>query len=695
MTTNTLATLLERITDPGLRAAISSEVERLRSTKDYGLVFERHLPEEVRLLSHPIKRGVKVQERRTESEQTWVVASMKGDRATLVDESGVVTTRATEDLVVIRGFGEAIYPGLKGVGRIERGGDKPFHSVVNGENFYVLETLLYAYEGHVDCIYIDPPYNSGARDWKYNNDYVDGEDVYRHSKWLSFMEKRLKIAKRLLNSEESVLIVTIDEREYLRLGLLLEQIFPEATRQMVTTCIKPSGSTRANEFSRVEEYLFFVMIGNGPGDHVTDMLRKAEPDEAMPITWQGLRRRGSTDWRRSHRPNGFYPIYIKDGSIHSVGEPIPLEAERSTVVPPKRCWAAWPLDPSGAEGRWQITPERLREQLKAGTAGLASADESAGSCSIIYLKSGDLKKISRQEVNVVGRGDDGRIIVENTAAMKRPKTMWVMESHDASAHGTALLSKFIGDRRFPFPKSLYAVEDALRFFVADKPDALILDFFGGSGTTTHAVARLNRQDGGHRRSIVVTNNEVSDEEARSLRKSGHFPGQSEWEALGIFEYITRPRVVAAITGKTPDGQDVAGDYKFVDVFPMAEGFEENVEFFELTYLDRNSVARGKAFEAIAPLLWMRFGASGELIAKVKNPYAMPKGAHYAVLFDISHWQAFAEALRDREDVRFACIVTDSIAQYQQVVAELPPTVEPTMLYEDYLRNFEINTEATA
>lgn len=115
--------------------------------------------------------------------------------------------------------------------------------------------------------------------------------------------------------------------------------------------------------------------------------------------------------------------------------------------------------------------------------------------------------------------------------------------------------------RFPFPKSLYAVEDALRFFVLDKPNAVVLDFFAGSGTTAHAVMRLNRQDGGRRRSIMVTNNEVSDEEARALRGQGYRPGDPEWEALGICEYITKPRIQAAITGQTPSGTPITGDYK--------------------------------------------------------------------------------------------------------------------------------------
>ena len=134
---------------------------------------------------------------------------------------------------------------------MERGGDKPYHVVIKGENHHALEALRFTHAGKVDCIYIDPPYNSGARDWKYNNDYVDENDAYRHSKWLAFMERRLKLAKELLNPDDSVLIVTIDEKEYLRLGLLLEQTFarrqnPDGQRRSSTR----RGATRKDDFSR-------------------------------------------------------------------------------------------------------------------------------------------------------------------------------------------------------------------------------------------------------------------------------------------------------------------------------------------------------------------------------------------------------------------------------------------------------------
>ena len=127
------------------------------------------------------------------------------------DAAGDVRVELVDDLVVVAEFRDPIYPGLRSTGRVERGGDKPFHTVINAENYHALQTLLYTHQGKVDCIYIDPPYNTGAKDWKYNNDYVDGEDLYRHSKWLAFMERRLLLAKHLLNPDDSVLIVTIGD----------------------------------------------------------------------------------------------------------------------------------------------------------------------------------------------------------------------------------------------------------------------------------------------------------------------------------------------------------------------------------------------------------------------------------------------------------------------------------------------------
>jgi len=273
---------------------------------------------------------------------------------------------------------------------------------------------------------------------------------------------------------------------------------------------------------------------------------------------------------------------------------------------------------------------------------------------------------------------------------QRPKRVWHLRSHNAETGGTNVLAKLIPDRRFDYCKSLYAVEDTVRFAVADKRDALVLDFFSGSGTTAHAVMRLNKQDGGRRRSISVTNNEVSVDEHKSLSQKSLRQGDPEWEALGICDYITRPRIQAAITGLTPAGELINGDYKFTDEFPMADGFEENVEFFTLTYLNPQLVELDMAFTSIAPLLWMRAGAQGRRIDERTDTYDVADT--YAVLFELDHSSAFIHAVEQADGLRVAYIVTDDEPQFQAVAAQLPEGIKPVRLYESYLRTFQINTE---
>lgn len=164
-------------------------------------------------------------------------------------------------------------------------------------------------------------------------------------------------------------------------------------------------------------------------------------------------------------------------------------------------------------------------------------------------------------------------------------------------------------------------------------------------------------------------------------------GDRDWEALGIFEHITKPRIEAAILGRTPDGQPVTGEYKFVDEFPMAEGFEENVEFFELTYQDAAAVELDMAFEAVAPLLWLRAGGEGSVIERhAESGFAWVE--RYGVLWDTDRWQAFAGNAPDMATTAF--VVTDSATTFAAVVSELPAGIEPLRLYENYLTTFAIN-----
>lgn len=695
--------------DPQLGADLDREFKALSSRLPFGLNFERHRPEAVELPLRPIRRGDKVRvlpergSNKKGDQRLWLVRRITKDgnrklaELELTDSSeSQKQTVAVDDLIVVAEFKDIIYPGLASTGKVERGNDKPFHTVINGENYHVLKALTYTHRGKVDAIYIDPPYNTGAKDWKYNNDYVEGDDLYRHSKWLAMMERRLLIARELLNPADSVLIVTIDEKEYLRLGLLLEQVFPEGDIQMVTSVMNRAGSQRAGRFSRVEEYIFYVMLGNSQiVPWTSTMLDESGADgsstKKMPTVWFTAVRRGTPSALRGARPNLFYPVYLDDktGRFLGVGEPIAKDVDRSTVPIPKGAVAMWPVHSDGTEQTWRFSAERMREKFEAGTARLGKRDPVTGERSLTYLQPGTLNNIKNGIFIVTGRSEEGALelaMADGAAKSVAPRTVWSLTSHFARDHGSTLLKTLLGEKRFDFPKALYAVEDTLRFVVANKPSAIILDFFSGSGTTAHAVMRLNRQDGGNRQCICVTNNEVAADEQKALRERGLRPGDPDWEKWGICDYITKPRVAAAITGKTPEGEPISGDYKFTDVFPMAEGFEENAEFFTLTYETPVSVSHHIAFSRIAPLLWMRAGCRGRRIDKLPSAGWEVVDA-YGMLTQLDRATPFLKAVSATQGLRVAYIVTDDERRFQALAQRLPQGVEAVRLYESYLTNF--------
>ncbi|PWN04253.1 site-specific DNA-methyltransferase [Nocardioides silvaticus] len=685
---------------------LRTEYDALVDRRAFGLNFERHTPETVELPGRTIRRGDKVHvlpERgknpTAENSRLWrVVAIDRSAGIATVEDTAVQPAETQErpltELVVVAEFRDPIYPGLVSTGKVECGGDKPFHAVINAENYHALQTLLFTHRGRVDCIYIDPPYNTGARDWKYSNDYVESDDLYRHSKWLAFMERRLLLARDLLNPEESVLIVTIDEREQSRLALLLEQVFPEASTSMVTSVISPQGSARPGSFSRVEEYLFVVRIGGSEVQRTgDDMLIEAEKAVDAPV-WFSMIRSG-TDARREDSKNLFYPIFVEESSrrIVDVGDALPLGDARTSVPDRPGLRTIWPIRRDGSEGRWQLSASTFREYARDGFAKVGEKNP-AGNFAIMYIRTGDRARILAGDIERQGTDQFGYAIyrrVGGASSSRIPKSVWNKLSHDAGKQGSMLVSSLLGGRKFPFPKSLYAVEDAIRFFVLDKPEAVVVDFFGGSGTTGHAVMRLNKLDGGRRRSIVVTNNEVSFEEQRALRARGLRPGDEEWDRFGICEWITKPRLKAAITGKTPDGEPVKLDYKFNGEFPMKEGLQENVEFFTLTYEAPLRVSSSREFARVAPLLWMRAGSQGRRIDDVSAGFDVVDT--YGVLADLDQTEPFLKAIAAREaegaEIRMAFVVTDDDRLFTSVCRDLPEHVEAVRLYEAYLRNFEI------
>lgn len=731
--------LIRQIEDKNLRDRLQQEVARLSKQKKFGLVFEDHIPECTPLYGVAVRKGSLVAVKGEDIRDVYFVSTISDGTAVIVNKAtGEKSERPLDTLVAVAQFGEPIFPSLIPIDSVENAPDSNlWHTLIEADNFHALQLLEYLYPKQVDCIYIDPPYNTGARDWKYNNDYVDSSDSYRHSKWLSMMQRRLKIAKRLLNPENSVLIVTIDEKEYLHLGCLLEEMFPEARIQMVSTVINPKGNRRDNEFSRCEEYIYFVYIGaaaiisNG-----TDMLRDVEDEvggnKDKAVRLRALLRQASNHGKRTDRPNLFYPLLFESNSGKFVGHGpvLDIAEDKNSYTPPEGTVAMWPIGANGTELTWNLQPATLMDKHRQHflSFGRWDGEKRTG----YYLSEGQEENFKKGLYNIVEQDQDGAYIIELKSAEDRdvrPMTIWHKKSHSASEYGTTLLNNIFHDRRFSFPKSLYAVRDTLRFFVADKPNALIVDFFAGSGTTLHAVNLLNAEDGGNRRCILVTNNEVSDDEAKALKKQGYQPGDEEWEKLGIARYVTWPRTVCSIKGVDINGDELSGNYgceieKMIEVdgeitdpntgkklrgtfykkakeavYPalsrikMADGFAANAEYFKLGFLDKSSVALGQQFREILPMLWLKAGAVGKrpVLADGELPdMLIPESSNFAVLIDERYFGAFLAEIEARPDIEYVYLVTNSEDAYREMGSRIR-TRNVTQLYRDYIDNFVINS----
>lgn len=686
-----------------LNPELARQIQKYVKDHSYGLVFEHNLPEAVRLYKKQPAIGDTVnilaprgQKETEENSVPWCVKYIDNGIAYL-EHDGEAKDVPLEDICVLVSYRDVIYPGLKEIDRVERGNpEDPYHMVINSENYHALEALTYAYAGKVDCIYIDPPYNGEQKDWKYNNDYVDINDQYKHSKWLAFMERRLKLAKQLLNPKKSVLVVTIDEKEYLRLGLLLEQLFPDANVQMITSVISAKGVVRNGQFSRVEEYIYVLQFGSA---NVQQQLVNMLDDDVKKVAdreieWLGFRRR-APQAKRNSRPNQFYPIYVnnEDGIIQGIGDVVKAGIDRNTVPVPAGCTALWPLSKDGDERLWSLIPEQARINLGKGYLRVKNWNKTKKTGTVYYLASGSISDIENGLTKIIGKNKDGSInakyIEEGTTP---PKKVWNMSTHNAETYGTNVLNQIIGNR-FNYPKSIYAVHDVLKFFVSDNPNALIIDFFSGSGTTLHAVNLLNAEDGGHRRCICVTNNEVSEAEEKKFVADGLRPSDPDWEKYGIANYVTWPRTVCSIEGHDVNGNPLEGDYgkpsKDIDLgysLPKADGFKANAVFCELTYESAWPIRLDNAFNAIAPILWMQAGCQGPIIRKIGKSYLTTD--YYGVLFDYGQASKFCDKVKNTPTIKTVFVVTDDQRRYSNMCKRLPG-IEVHRLYETFLRTFEI------
>lgn len=398
--------------------------------------------------------------------------------------------------------------------------------IIEGDNLQALYLLEKTHKGRIDCIYIDPPYNTGAKDWKYNNDYVAKEDVYRHSKWLSMMQNRLSLARNLL-CDEGVLICAIDENELENVLLLIADVFGG---NYVTDCItivhNPRG-VQGDNFSYVHEYAIFVYRKN----RKIISERTIQDDE---IDWSPLRNWG-TESSRNDAANCFYPILVKNNEIVGFGDDVTsvneFHPQQNEYDSDTGIVAVYPIDKNGIERKWRYARQSVE---------------------------------SIQHLLRVKTLRDGRLDIELGKNYGKQRTVWTDKRFDANQYGTQLINTLVPNNGFDFPKSLYNVYECIKAVVKERQNAIILDFFAGSGTTQHAVNLMNAEDEGQRRCIMVTNNEVSEEEGKSLSSKGYKKGDAEWEALGIAKYITWPRTVCSINGCDINGKPLKGDYGVED-----------------------------------------------------------------------------------------------------------------------------------
>ncbi|MBU0477033.1 site-specific DNA-methyltransferase [bacterium] len=341
--------------------------------------------------------------------------------------------------------------------------EKPQNILIEGDNYHALSVLNYTHKKKIDVIYIDPPYNTGAKDWKYNNNYVDINDLYRHSKWLSMMSKRLWLAKNLLK-EDGVLICTIDENEVNHLGVLLEEIFKGYEIHSITIVHNPRG-VQGNNFSYTHEYAYFI-FRNG-----LKVIGSKQRDEILE---EELRDHGGESLRTDAR-NCFYPILVKNNKIIGFGKVLPKDfhPKYKNVKLKNNITEVWPIDVKGIERKWVFarqTIEEIKDKLFVG-------DKKNG------------------EIDIFRRKDT-----------QKPRTVWTGPRYDASTFGSKIVNE-LTNTSFPFPKSLFNVRDCLECVVKQRKNAIVLDYFAGSGTTGHAVMILNKEDNGNRKFILCTNNE--------------------------------------------------------------------------------------------------------------------------------------------------------------------------------------------
>ena len=463
--------------------------------------------------------------------------------------------------------------------------EKPNNILIEGDNYHSLQVLNYTHKGKVDVIYIDPPYNTGARDWKYNNDYVDSEDGYRHSKWISMMEKRLRLAKNLLK-KDSVIACAIDDYEIFSLLGLFNNL---NLKILGIVCIvnKAEGRNQKKYFTGGFEYTVFVTNGTPKFRG----LKKEEKDSEC--SWVGFHRRNPIE--NPEKSNRWYPIYITKYNKITLNKSLCVHE-------------IFPINSDGKKKIWGWKKDRFEDVVKKDPG---------------FFKV-ELSSNSKQKFKILHKRYD--------VDREKPKSYWINKKYNAFSYGTKLLSEIFGSNKkhFDFPKSLYSVVDCIDLFTPK--DGIVLDFFAGSGTTGHAVLELNKEDGGNRKFILCTNNEFGPDEEKSILKKYKITKEmidvekgkesTEYAKLeqeyGICSTATYPRIQKVIKGykKNGDGEKI-------------EGLGGNLEYLKTEFVNIENISK------VSDKKKLEFThEAGEMIALKENCFQeVAKNKHYQVFTD--------------------------------------------------------------
>jgi adenine-specific DNA-methyltransferase len=624
--------LLRQIPDTSLRSRLEQEFARISKNKKFGLVFEEHIPECTPLYNVPIKRGSTVALKTGHINDVYTVLNLDGDNALCYNKStGDTTNIPLADLVSVAQFGEPIFPTLQPIASVENAPDSSlWHTLIEADNYHALQLLEYLYPKQVDCIYIDPPYNTGARDWKYNNDYVDSTDSWRHSKWLSMMQKRLKIAKRIL-ADDGVLIVTIDDNEQAHLTMLLNEIFPDRKLFPVPIQHNPRG-TQGEKFAVTHETAIFVV------SKTSEIYKKSHLGGEI----SNFRKWGNQSERsKTARATTFYPVIVdKELNIVKFGDVLPPDEHPAGAnVKVGDFIYVYPIDSNGIERKWRYSKKNENEVLP-------------------FLKAID---------------NSGTIEIHIQRESENTKTIWTDPLYNAEEYGTKMINSML-DTTFSYPKSLYAVHDALWHVVSGKPNALIVDFFAGSGTTLHAVNLLNVEDNGNRRCILVTNNEVSEAESKALREKGYQPGDPEWEKHGICRSVTWPRTKYSILGKRDDGTILSGEY-FTNQMVSKE---VERSFYQLGFIDNPTELTTNAKKQLVSLLRGKDGKPQlpQSLVKAGSKFIVSDKHSATILFDVNAVDEWLEALEDQDHITDFYIVVKNASTFKEIKTRVSNLLGP-------------------